>query len=67
MGEDPLARAEVLLRAVHQILTKADRSPVVEDVLSLTADYDGTECDGFCLKEDIEAWFLEHKNEELAT
>jgi hypothetical protein len=49
-----LARYEVLLKATLEILRKADDGPYVEDVLALTANYDGTECDGFCLMEDIE-------------
>lgn len=54
---DPIERAKVLLKAAHQILNKCDDSPYVENALEMTADYDGTECDGFCLKEDIEHWF----------
>lgn len=51
MNED---RAIVLLKATLEILTKCDKSPVVEDVMGVTAFYDGTDCDGYCLKDDIE-------------
>ena len=55
MKED---RAIVLLKAALELLNKCDNSPYVLDVLSETAYYDGTDCDGCCLKEDIES-FLE--------
>jgi hypothetical protein len=55
MEED---RAVVLLKAALELLNKCDKSPYVLDVLSATAFYDGTDCDGYCLKEDIES-FLE--------
>jgi hypothetical protein len=51
MTED---RATVLLRATLEILNKCDEGPYVKDVLGVTAEYDGAECDGYCLKEDIE-------------
>lgn len=55
MGNDKaLDRAIVLLRATQEILQKCDDAPYVEDVMGVTAHYDGTECDGLCLKEDIE-------------
>lgn len=56
MAED---RATVLLKAVLEILSKCDAGPYVKDVFGETAFYDGTECDGYCLKEDIES-FLEY-------
>lgn len=55
MKED---RAIVLLKAALELLNKCDNSPYVLDVLSETAFYDGMDCDGCCLKEDIES-FLE--------
>lgn len=54
---DPLDRAKVLLKAAHDILRKSDEGPYVQSALELTADYDGTECDGHCLGGDIEHWF----------
>jgi hypothetical protein len=47
-------RCVVLLKATLEILRKADEGPFVHNVLELTAHYDGTECDGLCLKDDIE-------------
>lgn len=58
MNED---RATVLLKAVLEILNKCNEGPYVKDVFSQTAFYDGAECDGLCLKEDIEH-FLEHRD-----
>lgn len=55
--EQQLERAKILLKATHDILKKSDEGPYVEEVLTLTVGYDGTECDGFCLMEDIEHWF----------
>ena len=46
-------RAEILLKATLDILTKCDNSSYVLDVLSETSFYDGTDCDGYCLMEDI--------------
>lgn len=43
-----------MLKATMEILQKADASNVVEDVMSLTAFYDGTDCDTACLMEDID-------------
>lgn len=51
MKED---RAIVLLKATLELLRKCDNSPYVLDVLGETAFYDGTDCDGYCLKDDIE-------------
>ncbi len=51
MNED---RATVLLKAVLEILNKCDSGPYVKDFFGETAFYDDTDCDGFCLKEDIE-------------
>ena len=50
MKED---RATVLLTAALEILNKCDDGPFVKDVFGETAHYDGTDCDGYCLKEDI--------------
>lgn len=51
-------RAKVLLKAVLDIFNECDKGPYVKDVFAQTAFYDGAECDGYCLKEDIEH-FLE--------
>ena len=52
-------RAEILLRATYNILRKCEDSPYVLDVLAVTDTWDGVECDGHCLMEDIEIWFDE--------
>ncbi len=55
MNED---RAKVLLKAALDILRQCDNTSYVLNALEVTTFYDEAECDGFCLKEDIE-WFLE--------
>lgn len=47
-------RNKVLLMAAYQMLKKCEQSSHVQSVLEVTADYDGTVCDGYCLMEDIE-------------
>ena len=54
-----LLRARVLLKATHELLEKADDSPYVLNALEIIVNYDGAECDGQCLKEDIEYHFDE--------
>jgi len=51
------ARAQVLLQAALDILKKCDDSPYVENVMGVTAFWDGAECDGSCLMEDIKDLF----------
>jgi len=53
MNEMTLQRAKELLNAARQLLQKADDSPYVLDIMGETAFYDGTDCDGACLLEDI--------------
>ena len=53
-----LKYARVLLKATHELLSKCDDSSYVLNVLEQTTVYDGVECDGYCLMENIEA-FLE--------
>ena len=52
-------RAKILLRATLDILRKCEKSPTVLDVSSQTAFWDGTECDGNCLREEIEELLFE--------
>jgi len=47
-------RAKVLLKATFDILYQCEKTPYVENVMEVTANYDETECDGNCLKDDIE-------------
>lgn len=46
-------RKDILLKATYDILKKCERSPVVENVLSMTAIWDDAECDGYCLMGEI--------------
>ena len=51
MEED---RAKVLLKACLELLKKQDNSVYVLNLLATTVFYDGADCDGCCLMEDIE-------------
>lgn len=46
-------RKEVLLRATYDILKRSAQSHYVVSALELAAHYDGTNCDGYCLMDDI--------------
>lgn len=48
-------RAKILLKATYDLLCKQKESPYVLNLLSETAIWDGVECDGYCLMEEIEA------------
>lgn len=49
-----IARAKVLLRAAYDLLSKCDSSrPFLVNALEETVYYDGAECDGWCLANDI--------------
>jgi hypothetical protein len=52
-------RAITLLKATYDILTKQNESPYVLNVLEQTSIWDGVECDGYCLMEDIETYLDE--------
>lgn len=58
-NEEILERAKILLKATYDILQKQKDSPYVLNILCQTAIWDGVECDGYCLHEDIEALFEE--------
>ena len=62
---EALDRARTLLKASYDLLQKAEDSPYVENPLSLTVFYDEAECDGSCLKDDIEYWFDEFVSSPL--
>lgn len=62
---DALERAKVLLKATRDILQKCDDSSYVLNVLEVTAEWDGTECDGYCLMDDIDIFFEELNDGEL--
>lgn len=46
-------RKKILLRAAYDILVKCHDSPALIDPIYETAFYDGTNCNGGCLIEDI--------------
>ncbi|TCI26717.1 hypothetical protein EVJ32_04910 [Exiguobacterium sp. SH5S4] len=48
-------RKTELLVACMQLLEKQDNSFIVLDLLTETVRYDGADCDGYCLLEDIKA------------
>jgi hypothetical protein len=50
MKED---RKEILLKAVYDLLKKCNDSHYVLNAIEQTIFYDGTECDGGCLMNDI--------------
>ena len=47
-------RKVTLLRACRDILKKCDDSHFVVSPMEVTVFYDGADCDGYCLLEDIE-------------
>lgn len=48
-------RKEILLKAAYDILKKCSDGDYVKNALEETAFYDGAECDGTCLIDDIAA------------
>jgi len=50
MSED---RKTVLLRAAYELLKKCNKGHYVLNVMEETVFYDGTDCDGYCLANDI--------------
>lgn len=46
-------RKVVLLRACYAMLKKCDESHFVVSPMETTVHYDDSDCDGFCLMEDI--------------
>lgn len=50
-----LERAKVLLKACYDLLQKQEENHYVLNLLETTVHYDETDCDGYCLKNDIEA------------
>ena len=56
---DTLERAKILLIAAKDLLEKQENSGYVLNLLRETIFYDEAECDGSCLKNDIEYWLEE--------
>lgn len=46
-------RKVTLLKAALELLKKCHEGPYVKDALAETVFYDGTDCDGACLANDI--------------
>lgn len=46
-------RAKILLKAAYDLLHKQTESFYVLNLLTETAVWDGVECDGYCLMEEI--------------
>lgn len=46
-------RKTVLLQACYDMLKKIDKEPFVMSPFEMTVHYDGAECDGYCLMDDI--------------
>ena len=46
-------RKTVLLKATYDLLRQCRESDYVQNIFELTTPYDGTECDGLCLMDDI--------------
>lgn len=51
-------RKITLLRAARDILRKCEDSHYVMEVSGVTAVWDGAECDGSCLLEEIEDFLI---------
>ena len=54
MEEEIQERATTLLQATLDILNKCDEGIYVKNVFEVTAIWDDAECDGYCLKNEIE-------------
>ena len=48
-------RKDVLLRAAFDMLRRSIDSPYIIETCEIETHYDGADCDGFCLMEDIAA------------
>ena len=60
-----LDRARTLLKAAGTLLKKQEDSYYVLNLLAETIYYDGAECDGVCLLDDIRYWFDEFTTENI--
>lgn len=58
-------RAVTLLRACLDLLNKQKESYYVLNMLEQTVYYDGTDCDGYCLSEDIELYLDSMKQSNI--
>ena len=51
-----LERAKVYLKATSDLLQKQNESHYVLNLLETTVFYDEADCDGYCLKDDIDTF-----------
>ena len=56
---DELKEAKILLKASRDLLNKQNETIYVLNLLEETVEYHGTECDGYCLIDDIDDWLLQ--------
>lgn len=63
--QEALERAIILLKATYEMLKRQEESPIVLNILEQTAVWDGVECDGYCLKDEIKDWFEIYFGEEV--
>lgn len=47
-------RKTILLKAVYDLLKQQHETSYILNLLETTTFYDNTDCDGYCLMEDIE-------------
>ena len=52
-------RAIILLKACRNLLNKQKESFYVLNLLQETTFYDGADCDGYCLSDDIEDYLMQ--------
>ena len=53
-NNDDIERAILLLSKVSELFDRQNETIYVLDLLAEIVSYDGVECDGYCLKDDIE-------------
>jgi len=46
-------RKEILLRAAYDLLKRSTQDHYVREATSILTRFDGADCDGYCLMEDI--------------
>ena len=51
--ESELARKNILLRAAYDLIKRSTQNHYVEEAASILVCYDGANCDGSCLMDDI--------------
>ena len=64
MGSEQIERAKILLKAARNLLSKQKKAYFVLNLLEETVHYDGADCDGSCLIDDIDALLEEIDDEK---